>query len=319
MKFRLIIFILPFTLSLLFINKSQSDDFNNNRADLPFKNYENIKFDELSMLPEYSVDDLSKFSETELMFVRSATRSNFNKYQGGNNFAYARNTHLKGQYFDYSNDKTINDTNFRLKNTNQYGKNIKYNVASLDPGNFAGAFYIIKANLKDYKTLTFVVKGKKGGEKFNIGATDIAMNAREDSVMAGPIDRYLSKGVTTNWQVVKVPLKDFTGINLNTFFSIIFDFKTLGIGEFYIDELRLTKEEVELPGLGESLLLDNFNFDKQNSLGRVTNVFKARPGFIKAKKFYESQRPNNRVLKLDYSGGTEKEGLRWVLLPSQLI
>ena len=156
---------------------------------------------------------------------------------------------------------------------------IRYKKAE-DPS-FCGTYVIILGDLSPYATMTFWVKGLKGGEAFEIGMNDTISNKREDAVLVGSIHKYLPQGVTTQWQQVKVPLEDFFGADRSRVYSIVFNFNEVGEGTFWIDGISfhtevLTHPDEERESQGE-LLLDDFDHSDLNLLGRKTNAYKRLP------------------------------------------
>ena len=105
---------------------------------------------------------------------------------------------------------------------------------------WAGWYSLLNgADISNYNALTFWVKGAKGGEKFDIGLTDARMQELQiDAVYAGPVDLFLSMGVTTEWQKVKVPLSRVEAqIDLKKMGSVVFWFKYGGEGKIYVDDV----------------------------------------------------------------------------------
>ncbi|MFH1779080.1 MAG: hypothetical protein ABH847_03500 [Candidatus Omnitrophota bacterium] len=147
---------------------------------------------------------------------------------------------------------------------------------------FCGAYIVIKGDLSKYKTMTFMIKGKTGEETFEIGMNDVISNRREDAVMIGSVHRFLSDGITNDWQEVKIPLSDFYGPDLSKVYSIIFHFNEEGKGTFWIDDIRFHEEllvdrEKEIRKKGY-LLLDDFDHATTvNLLARKTNTYKKLP------------------------------------------
>ena len=89
-------------------------------------------------------------------------------------------------------------------------------------------------NASRFKHLTFSVKGKSGGEKFDLGLKDT--DGKEVKVM---IDNYLSPA--SEWQIVNIPLVDFKDVNLVSFDSLVIGFGDYaGKGEVYIDNIKFT-------------------------------------------------------------------------------
>ncbi|MBI3318016.1 MAG: hypothetical protein HYZ90_02565 [Candidatus Omnitrophica bacterium] len=173
---------------------------------------------------------------------------------------------------------------------------------------FCGAYVIILGDLSSYATLTFWVKGKKGGEAFEIGMNDVISNKREDAVLVGSIHRYLPQGITTEWQEVKIPLEDFFGADLSRVYSIVFNFNEEGEGTFWVEGLsfhseQLVSSDAEIEKAGE-LLLDNFDHSDLNLLGRKANAYKRLPSICLFSRVLSKPVPGteqvNRCLRLDF-------------------
>ena len=177
---------------------------------------------------------------------------------------------------------------------------------------FCGGYIVILADLSPYLTMSFWVKGKKGGETFEIGMNDTISNKREDAVVAGSIYRYLPNGVTTEWQKVVVPLEDFFGADLDKVYTIVFNFNEEGEGSFWIDDIRFHKpllvdREAEIEKKGE-LLLDDFDHCDLNLLGRKANAYKRLPSVCEFSRVLEPHVGNRgRSLRLAF----DKETTGW--------
>ena len=170
---------------------------------------------------------------------------------------------------------------------------------------FCGVYIIILGDLSQFATMTFWVKGAKGGETFEIGLNDTISNKREDAVIVGSINRYLPQGVTTEWQQVAVPLADFFGADLTRVFSVVFNFNEEGDGIFWIDGLRFHRQlladpESKIQAAGQ-LLLDNFDHSNVNLLGRKANTYKRLPSVC---EYSRVETPHvgdrGRSLRLDF-------------------
>jgi hypothetical protein len=168
------------------------------------------------------------------------------------------------------------------------------------------------ADISNYSTLTFMIKGKTGQEAFEIGLNDTVSNKREDAVMVGSIYRYLPGGLTTDWQRVVVPLEDFFGSDLSRVYSLVFHYNELGKGTFWVDDIRfdtehLANREDEIYKAGY-LLLDDFDHCDLNLLGRKANTYKRLPSVCESSRTL-SQRVTDkgRSLKLVYN----KESTGW--------
>ena len=116
--------------------------------------------------------------------------------------------------------------------------------------------------------MIFLVKGERGEENFEIQISDQNATDSLDSIRVGSIYRYLPQGITTDWQVVKIPLTDFLGADLKKIVSMSFAFTEPGQGTFWLDELCFSTEELvdrkkEISDSGY-LLLDDFNHSNLN-------------------------------------------------------
>jgi hypothetical protein len=100
-----------------------------------------------------------------------------------------------------------------------------------------------------YTKLTFMVKGKAGGENFQIGMADEYWFKQDDSVKSDDITKYLPAGqVTTEWQKAEIPLSVFVDkrggeFDLTKLGSVAFCFETTcfpdgtGKGVIYLDDV----------------------------------------------------------------------------------
>ena len=206
----------------------------------------------------------------------------------------------------------------------QEGTWIRYRKQK-DPS-FCGAYVIVLGDLSRFATMTFWIKGAKGGETFELGLNDTISNKREDAVISGSIHRYLAHGVTTEWQQVVVPLEDFFGADLTRVYSIVFNFNEQGEGAFWIDGLKFHTEqmadrEAQITQSGE-LMLDNFDHSNLNLLGRKANAYKRLPSVCEFSRVISKPVPktsvpgtrsvpgtlvSNRSLRLDY----DKQAVGW--------
>ncbi|MDD4879153.1 MAG: hypothetical protein PHR22_01695 [Candidatus Omnitrophica bacterium] len=152
---------------------------------------------------------------------------------------------------------------------------------------FCGAYITLLADLSQFKTMTFMIKGQTGGETFEMGLNDIIANRREDAVMVGSIYRYLPGGITTEWQEVKIPLADFFGPDLSKVYSLVFHFNEDGKGTFWLKDFNFHEEllvdrqaDIEKKGY---MLLDNFDHATiENLLGNKTNTYKNLPSVVRS-------------------------------------
>ncbi len=191
-------------------------------------------------------------------------------------------------------------------------ESIKYMYERKGEDSFVGTYVILAADLSQFKTLTFFVRGQKGGETFEIGLNDVISNRREDAVYVGSVYRYLPGGITTEWQKVTIPLSDWFGPDLSMVFSLVFNFNEEGRGVFWIDEIvfhtdSLVDREAEIEKKGH-LLLDNFDHSDQNLLGRKSNTYKKLPSVCRFSRVVEGRwGESGRSLRLDY----DKKATGW--------
>lgn len=106
-----------------------------------------------------------------------------------------------------------------------------------------GAYY----DLTPFDAVSFIVKGEQGGETFEIGVADRNWLIIGDSLKAGTIENYLPGGITTEWQEVKIPLRDFGLLDFSEMGSFVINFHKKGQSTIYIDELKfhLKRNKVE--------------------------------------------------------------------------
>ena len=170
---------------------------------------------------------------------------------------------------------------------------------------FCGTYLMVLGDLSQYSTMTFWIKGTRGGETFEIGLNDTTSNKREDAVFAGSIERYLPGGVTTAWQQVILPLEDFFGPDLSRVYSLVFNYNEEGEGEFWVDGLAfhrtaLVDREAQIAKQGY-LVVDNFDHSDLNLLGRKTNAYKRLPSACAAERLPEARHgEQGRGLRLTY-------------------
>ena len=193
-------------------------------------------------------------------------------------------------------------------------QSMKVQYVKPDKKSFCGAYMILLADMSTYKTLTFLVKGERGGESFEIGINDVISNKREDAVYIDSVNRYLEHGVTKEWQVVKIPLVDFYGPDISKSYSLIFAINDISEGTLWIDQIRFhkddlaTRERADFIKQKGYLMLDDFNSSDLNLLGRKTNAYKKLPSVC---IFERDDRirygDSGKSLRIDY----KKESTGW--------
>jgi len=96
-----------------------------------------------------------------------------------------------------------------------------------------------------YNTLSFWVKGEKGGEKFEIGLSDERMqNLEMDAFFLGCATSFIPGGyVTKEWKEVKVPLaRASSELNLSRMGSLVFWLKYGGEGRIYVEDVKFKND-----------------------------------------------------------------------------
>ena len=274
--------------------------------DVPNQYYcEQPTFVPLSEVPVYNIEVPGEEKVT-------TKRGEFKLYSFGSAESSRKPFADREVFYDASKDTVANDpefnSNYETLNLDRKSVRIHYQIernrddkienfqdqskdSSLE--DFQGAYCWISGDLSAYKTLTFLVKGNQGGETFEIGIADEISDKLLTNVKSGSIYRYLPNGITTEWQVVKIPLKDFFGTDLKKTVSLTFDFNEPGSGTFWIDEICFSTEnlidrEKEIKEKGY-FLLDDFDHSDYNFLGLKGVPFKRIPSECIARRVVDSK------------------------------
>lgn len=96
-----------------------------------------------------------------------------------------------------------------------------------------------------YNTLSFWVRGEKGGEKFDIGLADGRMQDLEiDAFFLGSVTSFVQDGfVSTEWKEVKVPLaRASSEIDMTKMGSMVLWFKYGGEGRIYMEDIKFKND-----------------------------------------------------------------------------
>lgn len=93
-------------------------------------------------------------------------------------------------------------------------------------------------NLSPWGSVSFQVRGEKGGEDFEIGFADANWQAVGDSMKAGSVKNYLRNGVTTDWQEVVIPFADFGLLDWTRMGSFVINFYKVQKGTIWIDNIK---------------------------------------------------------------------------------
>jgi len=117
-------------------------------------------------------------------------------------------------------------------------------------GGWCGYYTLLKKgdnyfDASKYTSITFYVKGAKGGENFKLGVADRHWDKVGDSVKSEEIIKYIPGGqITTEWQKATVPMDAFF-LDHKEMASIAICFETdcfpggVGRGTIYVDRLQL--------------------------------------------------------------------------------
>jgi hypothetical protein len=100
-------------------------------------------------------------------------------------------------------------------------------------------------DITPYNTLSFWVKGEKGGEKFDIGLADGRMQDLEiDAFFLGCVTSFVPDGfVSTEWKEVKVPLaRASSEIDMTRMGSMVLWFKYGGEGRIYLEDIKFKND-----------------------------------------------------------------------------
>ena len=95
---------------------------------------------------------------------------------------------------------------------------------------------------RDYKYLSFWVRGEKGGEKFTIKLADKDWITKEDGLLMGPVSKFMPGRVGAYWKEVNVPLKPSDRLDLSQLGGITLAFDTVGQHTIYIDDIAFKKK-----------------------------------------------------------------------------
>jgi hypothetical protein len=90
---------------------------------------------------------------------------------------------------------------------------------------------------RNYRCLSFWVKGEEGGESFTVKLADKKWIAKQDSIPLGPITDFLPGGVTTEWQEVLVPLHTNETLDWHQLGGLTLDFDKPGQYTVYVDDV----------------------------------------------------------------------------------
>jgi len=187
----------------------------------------------------------------------------------------------------------------------EYGRvlGIKYKVVS---GGFAGWGLGLKSlDVSDFKYIVVRLRGKRGGENFELGLRDTG--GKETNV---GVSNY--RKISIRWQELRIPLSDFKGINLKSLdnFHVTFPGDTRGM--IYIDEIKFMSDE-EKSAFGtnqitsDKVLIDGF--ERINP----SDMYIVREGVDASLKLDASRivRAGDYSMQIEYSLETDKPWGTW--------
>ena len=118
-------------------------------------------------------------------------------------------------------------------------------------------------DISAFTELVFMVRGKQGGEIFQLSCADRAMMEREaDGQPMGYVDEFLPGGLTTEWREVRVPLAFMDPrVDARRMGMFSWNFTEAGEGMIYLDDVRLEARTraAERPFEEESLHTEPWN------------------------------------------------------------
>lgn len=115
-------------------------------------------------------------------------------------------------------------------------------------GGWCGWYTLLDGlDASEYNSITFWVKGRDGGERFDIGLADSKMQEMEiDAKYAGTVSFFLEGGITREWQKVKVPLARLgADVDITSLGSLVFWCRYDSPGDnsvVYIDDLMFEND-----------------------------------------------------------------------------
>ena len=214
-------------------------------GEIPLRQGENIIIAEATDLSNNTASDqitvnLSSLPATQMLvddFSDGQHDTNILGFWTGDNQSCTENADINGYHkISWDNDSS-------------YWYSDLWNTTTLPEG----------TDISHYERLTFKIKGASGGENFSIELEDIPHGP--DFNKRIEISDYTN--LTTQWQEVTIPLKDFAvyGIWKSQVRSIVFNFNKTTAGTIYIDDLKF-----------KPCLIDTFADDNPgtNSLGYTT-------------------------------------------------
>jgi len=98
---------------------------------------------------------------------------------------------------------------------------------------------------RDFRYITFKIRGAKGGEQFMLRLADRLHEQRQGSVKIGPLDNFIDGGlVTKKWKEVWVKMRDIPkGVRMKELASLIFMVNKNSKGKVYIKDFAFTKKK----------------------------------------------------------------------------
>jgi len=139
---------------------------------------------------------------------------------------------VQGSPFSYKDDK---GTQFKISKSKESAP--RNNVLSLDfsiaRNGFAGwGTGLNGLDAQNFTILSFQIRGSRGPIQFEVGLKDLKGIEKKLS-----ISQFMDVG--TEWKTVKIPLKEFVGVNLSGLDNMSFGFSdAAGQGTLYVDDIQ---------------------------------------------------------------------------------
>jgi hypothetical protein len=181
---------------------------------------------------------------------------------------------------------------FSDKDVGGKGHTLELSYEVSKPGSFAGYIsYLQNLDLREYKSLSFRIKGAKTGSDLLVGVKD--RFGHEKKVAAG---RFLAKEIGTSWQRVDIPLAVFSGtLDWGRIESLSLSFKN-GLdpgGTIFVDD-------IEFHNKIRFVAVDDFErADDVNALGEKHITFASGAAAVRGGRTTASP---NSVYRMSYGG-----------------
>jgi hypothetical protein len=182
---------------------------------------------------------------------------------------------------------------------------LDYNVASSNSWAAYATFFNC-IDLTPFNSLSFLIKGAAGNEKVKVAVGDTLDN--EPKIVIG---EYLPEGITTSWQIVRIPLCAFSSVtDWSCMDRFVVGFENnieSDLGTVYLDNIKFELIPV-VP-----LVLDNFN-DMTGENGLGGSLWTTSEGGASIDADYDEEHAHTGTgacYRISYAGITESAWAGW--------